>query len=157
MTRTVLVALLPLVLMAQSNTKNDDEAIRSVMSRFLDAWNRHDAHAFAAVFADDADFTNVRGQSASGRKEIERFHEPVFATVFKDSHQEHTEIKIRYIRSDVAAVDVIWKMTGVTDPQGNPRPPRHGLLNFVMTKSDNQWLIVVMHNMDVGSPPPPPR
>ena len=28
------------------------------MDKFMDAWNRHDAHAFAAVFADDVDFTN---------------------------------------------------------------------------------------------------
>jgi uncharacterized protein (TIGR02246 family) len=155
MTRTVCFALLPLILMAQ--TKSDDAAIRAVMDRFMDAWNRHDAHAFASVFTADADFTNVRGQGASGRKELEEFHEPMFATVFKDSHQEYAEIKTRYIRPDVAAVDVSWKMTGVTDPTGNPRPPRHGLLNFVMTKSENQWLIVVMHNLDLSSPTPTSR
>jgi len=35
------------------------------MNRFTDAWGRHDAKAFAAVFAEDADFTNWRGIGAT--------------------------------------------------------------------------------------------
>jgi hypothetical protein len=46
-------------------------------------------------------------------------------------------------------------MTGVTDPQGNARPDRNGLLNFVMTKNDGRWQIVVMHNLDLTALPPP--
>ena len=125
------------------------------MDRFMDAWNRHDAHAFAAVFAEDADFTNVLGIGASGRAKIEEFHAPVFATIFKNSHQKHDDIKIRFIRDDIAAVDVHWQMTGATDPQGNPRPDRRGLLNFVMAKDAGRWQIVVMHNLDLSAPPLP--
>jgi len=84
-------------------------------------------------------------------------HAPVFSTLFKSSHQEHTDIKIRFIRPDVAAVDVRWKMTGATDPQGNPRPERQGLLSFVMANDAAQWQIVVMHNLDVTALPPPVR
>ena len=138
---------------AQTGTKTEDDAIRAVMDRFMDAWNRHDVHAFAAVFAEDADFTNVRGQGASGRAKIEEFHARPFATMFKDSHQKYTDIKIRYLRPDIAAVDVHWEMTGATDAQGNPRPLRQGLLNFVMMKNAGQWQIAVMHNMDLIPPP----
>jgi len=49
--------LLPLLSMAQTNTETDEHAIREVMDRFMDAWNRHDAKSFAAVFSEDADFT----------------------------------------------------------------------------------------------------
>lgn len=151
-TAFICVGLLLLSAFAQTGTKTEDDAIRAVMDRFMDAWNHHDVHAFAAVFAEDADFTNVQGKSASGRAKIEEFHTRPFATLFKDSHQKYTDIKIRYLRPDIAAVDVHWEMTGATDAQGNPRPPRHGLLNFVMMKNDGQWQIVVMHNMDVVPP-----
>ena len=124
------------------------------MDRFEDAWNRHDAKAFAAVFAEDADFTNWRGSGASGRSKIEEFHAPMFATIFKNSHQKYTDIRTRFVRPDVAAVDVRWQMTGATDPQGNPWPERQGLLNFVMAKNGGQWQIVVMHNLDTSALPP---
>jgi len=109
------------------------------------------------VFAEDADFTNWRGTGASGRSKIEDFHAPIFATIFSKSHQEYTDIKTRFIRPDVAAVDVRWKLTGAMDPQGNPRPEREGLLSFVMAKNAGRWEIVVMHNLDVSALPPPPK
>jgi uncharacterized protein (TIGR02246 family) len=147
--------LFPLLLNAQTSTGQDEHAIHAVMDRFMDAWNHHDAKAFAAVFAEDADFTNVRGVGASGRAKIEAFHAPVFATIFSKSHQEYTDIEIRFLRADIACVDVRWKMTGSTDPQGNPRPEREGLLNLVMMKNDGQWQIAVMHNLEISTMPPP--
>jgi uncharacterized protein (TIGR02246 family) len=163
MTKNILLAavacclLWPAAVFAQAGSEVDQKAIREVMDQFVAAWNRHDAHAFAAVFAEDADFTNVRGMGASGRAKIEEFHAPVFATIFKNSVLKYTEIKIRLIRADVAAVDVHWEMTGATDPQGKPWPDRKGLLNFVMTKDAGKWEIAVMHNMDLTPPPPPAK
>ena len=154
---TICFLLFPLLFTAQTSAETDEHAIRAVMDRFMDAWNHHDAKAFAAVFAEDADFTNVRGIGASGRQKIEDFHAPVFATIFSKSHQEYTDVKTRFIRPDIAAVDVHWKMTGVIDAQGNPRPDREGLLNFVMAKNAGRWEIVVMHNLDVSALPPPPK
>ena len=49
----------------------------------MDAWNRHDVHAFAALLTEDAEFTNVRGTHTHGRAEVEEFHAPMFATIFK--------------------------------------------------------------------------
>jgi uncharacterized protein (TIGR02246 family) len=134
--------------------ETDRKAIAAMMDRFVGAWNMHDAKAFAAVFAEDADFTNWRGTGTSGRSKIEEFHAPMFATIFKNSHQTYTAIKTRFIRPDVAAVDVHCEMTGAMDAQGNPRPDRQGLLNFVMAKNDGQWQIVVMHNLDLTPLPP---
>ena len=150
----ICLLLFPLLLMAQSGAETDEHAIRSVMDRFMDAWNRHDAKAFAAVFSEDADFTNVRGVGASGRAKIEEFHGPMFATIFSKSHQEYSDIRTRFLRPDVAAVDVRWKMTGAMDAQGNPRPEREGLLNFVMVKDGGRWEIAVMHNLDISALPP---
>ena len=132
----------------------DEEEIQKVLAQQADAWNRHDAKAFSIVFAEDADFTNVVGMSAHGRAEIEKFHAPMFATRFKDTHLNITNTKIRFIKPDVAAVDGWWLMTGAKTQEGKEIPLRRGLLNFVMTKEGGQWFITVMHNMDLPAANP---
>ena len=126
-------------------------AIEDVAGKLVEAWNRHDARALASVFAEDADFTNVFGMLAKGRAGIEALHAPLFRTIFKDSHLAVSETRIRFIRPDVASVDVGWNMTGARDPHGNPWPEREGLLNWIVTDHDGRWLIDVSHNMDLPS------
>jgi hypothetical protein len=53
---TIALAGLPLILRGQTKSESDQQAIVAVIDRFVEAWNRHDAKAFAAVFAEDADF-----------------------------------------------------------------------------------------------------
>ncbi|HLW80894.1 MAG TPA: SgcJ/EcaC family oxidoreductase [Candidatus Acidoferrales bacterium] len=90
----------------------DRAAIEHTLERFLDAWNKHDAHAFAMTFTEDADFTNVAGVHAHGRANVETFHARVFATLFKDSHQTAQIRSIRFLTPHLATVDVDWQMTG---------------------------------------------
>jgi uncharacterized protein (TIGR02246 family) len=134
---------------APSNRDQDENGIRQVLTSSADAWNRRDAKAFSLVFAEDADFTNVVGMSAHGRAEIEKFHAPMFATRFKNTHLTITDAKTRFLTPDIAAVDAHWEMTGAKSPDGQEIPLRKGLLNFVMTRANGQWLITVMHNMDL--------
>jgi uncharacterized protein (TIGR02246 family) len=128
------------------------KAIEDLVQALEAAQNRHDAHAFAEAFAEDADFTNVFGLVQKGRAGIEAGHAPVFKTMFKDSHLTVTGTSVRLIRPDVAAVDVKWTMTGARDPHGNPWPERAGLLNWIVTRHGEDWLIDVSHNMDLPSP-----
>lgn len=144
--------------MAQLQTTHDQvrdrAAIEQTVERFLDAWNKHDAHAFAMTFTKDADFTNVAGMHARGRANVEKFHAPVFATIFKDSHQTAQIRSIRFLTQDLAVVDVDWQMTGATFHDGSAQPSRKGLLNWVMAKqADGSWLIEVMHNTELTDRP----
>jgi uncharacterized protein (TIGR02246 family) len=151
----VVAAFIGLPASAQSpSASGEPEAIRAVVTRFTNAWNQHDAHAFSLVFAETADFTNVRGAGATGRVAIEEFHAGIFRTFFKASTLTASVKSIRFIKPDVAAVDVLWEMKGATDPNGVPIPLRQGLANLVMTKQGEQWSILVMHNMDL--PPQAP-
>ena len=52
-----------------SAAERDEEAVRVAVSRFAEAWNRHDMDAFGALFTRDADFVNVTGQLWKGRQE----------------------------------------------------------------------------------------
>lgn len=135
-----------------TSSKSADQAVQEIVAALVAAWNRHDAHAFAAVFAEDADFTNVFGMVQKGRAGIEAAHAPIFKTMFKDSQLSVSETRVRLIRPDVASVDVRWSMSGARDPLGNPWPEREGLLNWIVTEHAGHWQIDVSHNMDLPSP-----
>jgi uncharacterized protein (TIGR02246 family) len=96
----------------------DTLKIRQVMGKFVEAWNHNDAKAFSMVFAEDADFSNVRGMSAHGRTAIARFHAPLFDTNFRSSHQKINEITVRFLKPDVAAVSAWWEMSGARNADG---------------------------------------
>ncbi|HMB83834.1 MAG TPA: SgcJ/EcaC family oxidoreductase [Terriglobales bacterium] len=136
------------VALCQNAPATNDQGIQKLVASFMDAWNSHDAHAFAETFAEDADFTNVIGRSAHGRKAVEEFHAPMFATRFKNTHLTAGEVKVRTINPDIASVDVSWEMTGAIETDGTPLPTRKGLLNWVVTRHDDRWLIAVMHNQE---------
>lgn len=115
----------------------------------VDAWNAHDADAFAQAFNDDAEFTNVFGMTAFGRDEIGQFHAPIFQTMFSESTLEALDIRTKTIRGDVIAVDVHWAMRGARDPHGAPWPERRGLMSLVCTNDGEHWGIATMHNLDL--------
>jgi len=129
-----------------------ERAVEGIAEILVEAWNRHDARAFAAAFAEDAAFTNVFGMRASGRSAIERFHAPVFATIFKDSYLVAVERRARLLRPDVATLEILWEMSGARDPHGAEWPKRRGLINLVATRRRDGWRIDEMHNMDLPSP-----
>lgn len=144
---------LPLHAETPAHPRSDDSAVRAVLNAYEQAWNGHDAHAFASLFSEDADFTNVRGQAAHGRAAIERAHVPLFAKLFQGSHQTMTGSAIRFLRPDVATAEVRWEMTGAIDREGKPRPLTRGLRALVLTKEKGLWHIAVFHNMELLAPP----
>ena len=147
----VLLLVIPFLLSAQTTppARTEEVGIRMLVDGFTDAWNHHDAHAFAGTFAEDADFTNVRGAGAHGRAAVEEFHAPVFTTVFKNSQLTANNVQIRFLTPDLASVDIRWEMTGAVGQDGVPIPLRQGLLNWIVARQDGRWLILIMHNQDL--------
>ncbi len=139
---------------------NDEDSIRKVIAAFNAAVSKLDAHAYSMVFHEDADFTNVLGMRKRGRKAIEDFHRPVFEgdglqgpPSFKHAVFKVLDTHIRFLRPDVANVDVTWSQTGAV-LNGKDMGARKGLLMWVVTKERGVWAISVMHNMDLPLEPP---
>jgi uncharacterized protein (TIGR02246 family) len=126
-----------------------EAGIQNVLNGFVEGWNTHNAKNFSKVFAEDADCTNVMGDYFKGRSAIEEKHDPLFKTIWAHSILTITKSKFRFIKPDVAAVDAWWTLERLRTPEGNDRPSRNGLLNFIMTEHRGNWLITVMHNMDL--------
>jgi uncharacterized protein (TIGR02246 family) len=136
---------------------DNKSAIAAIEARFTaleDAWNRHDAKAYAACVAEDVDFTNVFGIAVHGRAAIEASHEAIFRTMFKDSTLRVDSVNVRFIRPDIAAADMRWEMVGARDPHGKDWPKRHGLMSAIAVEEAGAWSLKVIHNRDL---PPPER
>ncbi len=132
----------------------DRAAIAETLQHFLDSWNRHDAHANALTYTDDADVTNVLGDHVRGRSTIEAQSIQTYTGVFKTSHLTGEIRSIRFLAPGLATVDVDWEMTGVVLANGTPVPHRRGLMDWVMAKQPNgSWLIEVFHNAEITNPP----
>jgi uncharacterized protein (TIGR02246 family) len=149
MPRAIIVVLIVVgIVSGQEHSETDERTIGVVVGRFMDAWNRHDAHALAALFSEDADFTNVRGTHVRGRTGVSGFLAPLFTGAFKESHLTGRLRSVRFLKPDIALADIDWEMTGATTPEGSARPLHKGLLDWALTKTGGQWLITVMHNAD---------
>jgi uncharacterized protein (TIGR02246 family) len=58
-----------------TETAADEDAIRAIHQRMIDAWNVGDGAGFAASFTEDADFVAFEGTHLKGRQEIALFHQ----------------------------------------------------------------------------------
>lgn len=153
---SVAAALLSLALVSTSvamdNTMNDETGVRTIISGFEDAWNRHDMNALGTLFATDADFVNVVGMRWLGRDAIVKHHAASHATVFKTSTLTIGETTIRFLTPDIATARSVWTLSGMTSDSGQVVPTRTGILTHVLTKASGHWLIVLSQNTDIAKP-----
>ena len=153
---TLLAAPIPAQIQAQ--TRDDEASIRAIVQSETDAWNRGDAEGFGAHYAEDGSFTNVIGQQLYGRKAFVAQHAGIFSTIYKGSHNSLVIGKIKFLRPDVAVVDIDGVLTGATRlPPGLKADGDGGLhvkLQEVMTKEKGTWWISAFHNVAVYPLPP---
>jgi uncharacterized protein (TIGR02246 family) len=123
----------------------DEAEIRAVATRQGEAWSRHDAKAYAALFTTDCDVVNVVGWWWKGRNELERKLTPMFSSMFSASQLTITDVQVRFLSPDIALAHARWTMTGAHMPPGIPEP-RAGIQTLVFTKDASHWLIAGFQN-----------
>ena len=143
---------------ANPGTPTDEAAIQAVVQGEADAWNRGDAEAFAAHYAENGSFTNVIGQQLYGKPAFVKQHAMILSTIYKGSHNTFTIGHIAFLRPDVAVVDIDGILTGFSRlPPGLKAAPdgtMHVKLQEVMTREHGQWTIAAFHNVAVTPLPP---
>jgi len=105
--------------------------------------------AFADLFADDADFVNVRGVRWIGRQAIREAHAASHATIFRNSQLSLGEFSVRYLRPDVAFARSVTEVSGQINASGEILPPRSTMLTLVMMNVDGKWMVAVAQNTDI--------
>src|SRR5579864_2203245 len=123
---------------------NDEKAIRGLVDAFVEAWNAHDGAACAEPFAVDADFTAITGLKVRGRDLIARGHNEILSTIYRGTRNSANVQGIRFLRPDVAVVDVIFTLQ---KENGEPFELRGSSCGMVVTKEGGKWSIAVLRNM----------
>ena len=129
----------------------DEVVIQRLLDELVDAWNRGDTKAYGARFLADATFTNVNGMFHDSREEFDRRHEEIFGGVLKGTTITLTPRKVRFIRSDIAIVDIDCGVFGaVVQPpavQAGADGALRTCLLLVLVKQSGSWWIAAYHNV----------
>jgi conserved hypothetical protein len=125
------------------NAQNQDSlAIIQVISGYESTFNQKNPKAYANLFAEDAEFVNWQGKTAHGRDSIEAFHVRTFKNL-RTTQLKFISYTIRFIKPDVAYVDINLVNTNMTTSDGKPLPNREVMLVWVMIKKQGKWFIKV--------------
>lgn len=132
----------------------DSQAIKQAFAEWYESFSRHDAHAAAMTFAEDADFTNMAGAHNHGRKEIEEHLARLFAGNLKDARRTDIVKSIRFVTPAIAEADADTVITGTKAADGSEVAPRKGLMVTTMTKQNGRWYISVFHEVEFPAATP---
>jgi uncharacterized protein (TIGR02246 family) len=153
-TFSVIMLLSAAALAQTSNARShpdDDAAIKRVVTQYEEYWNRHEFAKTAELRTEDSENVNVVGQRST-RADAAKGGPSYYQQAFGNSTIHDTVISIKYLKPDVAGVDVAWEMTGAKCPDGSDASYRVGLKSLVMTKVRGKWLMAIFHNMDLPTP-----
>jgi len=121
-----------------TQTAADEDAIRAIHQRIIDAWNAGDGDAFAAPFSDRADFVAWNGTHLEGRQEIAAFHRQMFDTVVKGSRLEGDVKFVHFLDPELAVMHSVVRVTLSGSTQASPS--RESMQFIVVSKRDSEWL-----------------
>lgn len=148
-----------------AQTAPDEAAVRGIVQDEITAWNQGDAVAYSRHFAADGTFTNITGQFFTGYDAFLKQHEVIFEGRFKQTRLQQDIVSLKFVRPDVAVVEVLTSVAGVVSGQlarGTSADAAGRLrtrLLQVVVKQGGEWKVVAYHNVDVkpGIPLPDPR
>lgn len=149
----LIIALTAIAAVAQTSNKDtasEEAAIRQIVQQVQDGWNAHDGKAFAAPFAEDADYVIVNGQHVKGRTMIETGHTAIFASIYKDSRNAATIKSIRFPLGGIAIVHIEWNLEFRI---GGELQKGQAMNTMVMIKDKGKWSIAAFHNTPIQPAP----
>ncbi len=128
------------------------QALNEIAKKWERYWNSHNMDSMATLFATDVDFVTKSGTWIKGKEETVKHHKKNQATIFKASTWTTDSVVIKYVRPDLAIIHIGWGLMGDTHHDGTPSDPRHGISTWVLTKQNNQWLLLAVHNVNIEAP-----
>jgi len=129
---------------------NEERTLKVIelLNAFTDCWNQKDLSTFGSYFTEDAEYTDVTGQSAIGIPAIIKQHEYPFGTVNKHAVFRIDNLLIRDLSENLLIVSAQWTTSGSQTPKGAPLPDRKGIVQLICELSNGQWLLKLVYNAD---------
>ena len=132
------------------NRSEAQQDIESVFSQMAELWNRHDTRAYAALWAEDADFVNVIGMHRHGRKELLAELDYLHAGRFKNTDIRIERHTVKLLTPELALAHVWWEMNGDPGMPGFPTENgrRCGIFTHVINLTPEGWRFIASQNTD---------
>ncbi len=133
--------------------ENITNEIQELLNSFVHTWNKKDLNAFMDNFMDNAEFTDVVGQTAIGKEAIREQHKFAFNVVMKNATFEISNLLIRELIPELIMVSANWLNKNSQTPDGKILPDRNGVIQFVIMKNESlDWKFKLVHNADFSLP-----
>lgn len=130
------------------------EEIRRLLDRQVDAWNQGDAAAYAEDASEEIWFTNILGQTRTGRREFLERHAEIFAGIFRGSRLGQETMRLRLLAPDVAMVETAVRLTDFRSLPPGIAPAQDGALHTrllqVLVRQEGRWRVAAYHNIAVS-------
>jgi uncharacterized protein (TIGR02246 family) len=133
---------------AQAGGGEDEAAVRENVRQLEEGWNAKSGALFAKPFAEDADYVVINGTQIKGRDAIEKGHQRIFDTFYKDSTLSLSVGQLRMLRADVAVVHVSGRLKTT---RGADAEEAEAVITLVMTKEKGEWKIAAFQNTGVAA------
>jgi len=115
--------------------------ITAVIADLIDAWARHDAEAYAALFTEDASYISYVGTYYQGRGDIEASHRTLWSKFLGGTKLADEILDVRFLGQDIAVV------TGRGDTYKGAKPGKLSKIQtYTLTRTDGRWLIAAFQN-----------
>jgi uncharacterized protein (TIGR02246 family) len=142
----LLLASSPPARATSPETAGEENSLTNNAKAFVEAFEKGDAKAVAAFWAEDGDYVDLSGRRLQGRPAIE--------DAFKDFFAENKGLKlridvnsVRFVTPDTAIED---GRTSVTSPDGGP--PNQARYTNVHVKKSGQWVLQSVHETPYTAP-----
>ena len=151
------VVILALALQtAHTQQPADEAAIRAVLARETEGWDKFDPKEVVSTYTDDVIWQNPFGVRIHGTAEMEKFLTDLLARPGFRAGKSTSPIKILDLRLISPTTAAVWsdeRIEGlVNDFSGNPMQPRHSYYLKVLVKKDGVWKISDALIMDIVHP-----
>ena len=149
---TILIFVMIAAAVVNANAQKTDEktadeaAVRASVAQLAKGWNAKSGAEFAKPFAEDADYVVINGMQIKGRPAIDKGHQAIFDSIYKNTTLALVADSIRFLRPDVAVVHVSGTLTAV---EGESSRTTNAKISMVMTKAGGRWEIAAFQNTPV--------
>jgi uncharacterized protein (TIGR02246 family) len=126
--------------LAADKTAKDEEAVKATVQGFVDALNKGDGKALAALFTEEGSLVNVFGMEMVGRAAIEQTMTSQLAGPLKGVKSGINPTRVVFVKPDVAIGDADLETSGLKAPDGKPIAPIKSRGTAVFVKQKGKWL-----------------
>lgn len=135
----VLLPVAPAFAADAVSSGRDAEAIRKATEDFFAAWNRKDVPGLVSHWTADATVLDPTGRAAHGKAELETMFTEAHAAA-GDTVERLVSFSARFLRKDLAWVDVDLTVDNVRGADGAAMPQAKYHLVGLVQKVAGQWL-----------------